>query len=178
MTDNLSLKDWPAANSEYELSELYRNTDQSNCLVAVRVPLQYPQTSAYLQAVFTHNNNGRYFDCQAVMLEDSIIGKIETTVYENGIGELDFVLRKEYTGRHIGRQVLAMYIERLRTLRICRGLCAYVDLRNQAAGRILLANGFHGTRRFSADVSVPDGNTIRIETRQGMELQLVFEETV
>ena len=164
------LRDWPKENGDYALSELYRNTDQSKCLVRIRVPLQYPATANYLHGIYSGMIDGKPFDCQALVMDGRIIGKIECTVHEDGYGELDFILRREYTQQGIGTQMIRMYAERVRCLGLCRGLYAIVDVTNTAAGRALISNGFRMGRKFIADVTVYDEGNVRIESRKGVEM--------
>ena len=93
----IHLEQWPQ-NTEEALIDLYRDTDQSLCLVRVNTDAK-EQTDNYIRIIETGDNEGKPFLCQAVYLDERLIGKAELTRYEDDSAELDIVLRSEYCGK-------------------------------------------------------------------------------
>ncbi|MBR3356514.1 MAG: GNAT family N-acetyltransferase [Solobacterium sp.] len=152
-----------------ELQDLYAAVDQSFCLVQLPVPLQKPQTDAYLEGVRTGQMDGNPFHCFAVMKEDELIGKIELTVQEDRFAELDVILKKEMCGKGYGKQAVSAMIGLAARKQWCRGICAYTVRENLAMQAVLVSAGFQSRRSFTADVIVPNGSSYYLRQFEGIE---------
>lgn len=169
----ISLKPWPLS---YEaMNSLYAHADQSKCLVQLIVPLERSNTFRYLQAVQSGVSNGKPFLCRAIMLDDTLIGKIELSRYESYDSELDIILRKEYCAKGYGAAALKLLEDEVSKSGWCRSIYAYVDTENIAAGKMLAQNGYELTRFFSADVMIPYEGSYILKTRRGAEMRKIFE---
>ena len=168
----ISLKPWPLS---YEaMNSLYARADQSKCLVQLIVPLERANTFRYLQAVQSGFSNGKAFLCRAIMLDDTLIGKIELSRYESFDSELDIILQKEYCAKGYGKAALKLLEEEVKESGWCRSIYAYVDTENIAAGKMLAASGYELTRFFSADVMIPYEGSYILKTRRGAEMRKIF----
>lgn len=155
-----------------QLENLYRNTDQRFCLVAVPVPLPFEQTRQYARAIRDQLNDGKPFLCMAVKQDDAIIGKAELTKHSETEAELDIVIMESYTRKGYGTEALQSLIRYAREKEWCASIAAYVRTDNEAAVKLLEKNGFQKGRRFKADILKPlDGQYI-LHTADGMEYTL------
>ena len=169
----IELKPWPLS---YEaMNSLYADADQSKCLVQLSVPLERAATFRYLQAVNTGVSNGRPFIACAIMLDETLIGKIELSRYESYDSELDIILKKQYCRKGYGSKALALLEETVREKNWCRSIYAYVDTENIPAGKMLAKNGYEIGRFFSADVMIPSEGNYIMRTRRGCEMRKIFE---
>ena len=165
---NLHLEPWKYSMRQ-ELEDLYAAADQSGCLVQLPVPLQKPQTDAYLEGVRTGQIDGNPFFCFAVMADNDLIGKIEITVQEDRFAELDVILRKDMCGKGYGKQAVTALIGLAARRQWCRGICAYAADENRAVQEVLVSTGFQPQRTFAADVLVPAGSSYYLKQCQGTE---------
>ncbi len=169
----IELKPWPLS---YEaMNTLYASADQSQCLVQLGIPLDRANTFRYLQSVNAGESNGKPFRAYAVMLDETLIGKIELSRYESGDSELDIILKKQYCHQGYGSQALRLLEEMVRKENWCRSIYAYVDTANIPAGRLLASNGYEISRFFSADVMIPQQGNYVMRTRRGCEMRKIFE---
>ena len=164
----IRLEKWPTQRMD-ALKELYEHADQSHCLVRIRVPLDVSATRNYFRAIRSENVNGKPFLCYAILLDDTIIGKIEASKDINEDGELDLILKKEYSLQGYGTEALRQFMKMLEEKQWCRRLTAYVDSDNKAMIRVLEKNGFEKKRNFCADVMAPSGNAYSLRTVAGSE---------
>ena len=169
----IRLEKWPTQRMD-ALKELYEHADQSHCLVRIRVPLDVSATRNYFRAIRSENVNGKPFLCYAIHLDDAIIGKIEASKDIEEDGELDLILKKEYSLQGYGTEALRQFMKMLEEKQWCRRMTAYVDSENKAMIRVLEKNGFEKKRNFCADVMAPSGNAYSLRIVAGSEYVYEF----
>ncbi len=169
------LRRWPD-HSEEMLNDLYAHVNQKYCLTRLTCPLPPEATERYLQAVRTGFVNGKPFVCFLILLDDIPIGKTELTRYENGIAEVDIVIREEYTGNGYGREAMRQLLNYVDEAGWCSGVSAYIDKDNAHARRMFLRAGFRQTRGFEADIMTPVNGKYVLKTRTGYEYLYRFQE--
>lgn len=145
--NTIQLKPWDPADRQ-ELAELYRQTDQSRCLVRVSVPLNEQATDRYLEGVRRREMDGHPFLAFAVLLEDTVIGKIDATLAEDRCAEMDIVLKEAYCSKGYGTEAVRLIIRLLAKKQWCRMITAYADSDNEAVCRMLQKCGFAKGRTF------------------------------
>lgn len=170
----ITLRQWPE-DAEEALRGLYRDVDQSRCLVAVNTDSP-EQTKKYIHIIRSGDNEGRPFICRAVYLDDLLIGKAELTAYSDGSAELDIVIRREYTGKGIGARAVTELAEEAAGTKFCGKIRAYVSSDNIPAGRMLMKTGFKPVRKFRADIMTPGGNDYKLQEKTGYEFILDIPE--
>lgn len=168
-TEEISLVKWPA-ESRTALDELYAAADQSECLVQMALPLDPERTRSYRRNILrSRTEEGLRFLCCAVMLDGKIAGKIEATAHSEEEAEIDIILRKDCTGRGIGRKAVAAFHEMLKEKHFASSVRAYVSAGNEACIRLLERSGYTRGRRFTADVLIPGAGSYVIREVSGYE---------
>lgn len=163
----MELKPFPIRYEE--LNDLYAAVDQSCCLNSVPVPLDEAMTRSFFLAVRTGNNNGEPFRCQAVVLNGTIIGKVELTKHDETTAELDLILRKDYANQGNGTAALEQLIRQIADDHWCSVIEAYVRSDNEAMKRVLAKNHFVKGRTFQADVVTPVNGSYTLRSVTGEE---------
>lgn len=152
-----------------ELEDLYSRIDQRFCLVQIRVPLDMISTERYAEGLRTGMiGENALFSC-AIEAEGITAGKIEVTVDERRIGELDIVIDASMTSKGYGSEALRMFLAMLKEKQICRGVAAYVNDDNAPMIRILEKNGFKPNRRFQAEALDTSNGIYAVKTVSGTE---------
>ncbi|MBQ9328244.1 MAG: GNAT family N-acetyltransferase [Solobacterium sp.] len=157
------------------LNDLYAHCDQRYCLNAVSVPLEEESTRAYFLGVRTGVLDGKRFYSFSVDLNQTLIGKIELSIYPEGIGEVDLILRSEETGKGYGTDTMKQLLEKITKESLCEEVYAYVHDENEAMKRLLEHTGFHEGRTFVADVMTPDQGMYRLTSVKGKEYRWSYE---
>lgn len=167
----IRLEQWPY-NAAEQLNLLYSQTDQSGCLVRLPVPLPYENTVRYINGIRQNEMDGRPFLCRAVYEDDTCIGKIELTRYEDMSAEIDIILRKEWCHQGFGTEALRQMIELVRAMDWCVRIHAYVDTSNIAAGKLFAKSGFAIGGFFNADVLTSENGEYVMVKKRGCEMIL------
>ncbi|MBP3891543.1 MAG: GNAT family N-acetyltransferase [Solobacterium sp.] len=170
----ISLLSWRTKTIQ-DLEDLYADVDQTNCLVALPVPLPKQETIAYYEAIQMEHTQDKVLKTFAIIEEDAIIGKIELSI-EEGIGELDFVLRKEHCNQKKGSEALQKFLELIQKENWCNEIVAYVHEDNLPMQKVLLKQGFQKTQPFKADVMVVRDGVYQLKEVKGSEYQLSLSE--
>jgi RimJ/RimL family protein N-acetyltransferase len=111
---------------------------------------RFEQTQAYVRATMAATAAGEGDD-QIVLHEGRVIGK--AGLWDNE--EIGFVLAPNVWGKGLGREAVALVIERARSRGLPR-ILADVDPRNEASLRLLRRLGFLETGRAGATLQVGD----------------------
>ena len=151
------------------LEDLYSRVDQTYCLVRIPVPLDPISTARYAEGIRTGRIGENTLFCMGIEAEGVTAGKIEVTVDERRIGELDIVIDSSLTSKGYGSGALGLFLEVLKEKQICRGVTAYVNAENAAMIRILEKNGFRANRRFQAEVLDTSNGTYAVKAVSGIE---------
>ncbi|MCR5795572.1 MAG: hypothetical protein K6G61_09570, partial [Solobacterium sp.] len=81
------------------LEDLYSRVDQTYCLVRIPVPLDPISTARYTEGIRTGMIGENTLFCMEIEADGMTAGKIEVTVDERRIGELDIVIDSALTSR-------------------------------------------------------------------------------
>lgn len=151
------------------LNDLYEQTDQSFCLNRVPVPLNEEFSRRYFHAVQSGMNGGLPFRAWEILADHQSVGKAELTLEEDGKAEVDLILRRTWTGKGIGSQVLELLKREAADWHRCNAIAAYVREDHVIMRHVLEKTGFQSRRRFSADIVTPDEAAYRVTTAFGRE---------
>ena len=151
------------------LEDIYKNVNQTNCLVQIQTPMPVEQLELYLQAIESGKVKDKEFICFGVYKDDAIIGKIELSKYPDGSGELDLVIKEKYCNQKYGEEALKQLEEYVKENFWCKRIVAYVNQENIAMIQLLRKCNYLKGRQFQADIMVPIDDTYQLKEVKGLE---------
>ena len=161
-----------------KLNHLYEQVNQSCCLVQVQTPLAEEKAKQYIDAMESGKVGDKAFLCRGIYSDDTLIGKIEVSRYEDGSAELDLILREEDTQKGYGKEALEKLEEMILEEHWCHEIVAYVKDDNVAMRKLLEGNGYEAERPFKADIMVPRDGKYQLQEIQGFEYRKVLVKSI
>ena len=169
----ITIQKWPTDSIE-PLNDLYKDVDQTYCLVHLSSPLPINEAYHYLHAIREEIVNDKPFLCFGIYLNQESIGKVEVSRYPTNEAELDIVIKKQHTGEGYGTKAITLLINHLNENNWCKSIHAYVHEDNIPIRKILEKNGFKPSQKFKTDIATYDDGIYSMKEITGVSYVYSF----